>query len=262
MISNLLYAIVLAVLFNCVISVAKNSGKLVENTSNNVTPENINENIYSEGNSLVSSSKSRIKPRKGAIPDKSTENITPSDTANITQDANKNLDKNIISDVLSSNATQDATSIVNTSSISNVTVPSIFSSTLKVEISSKSTTSSSTRTFPARKKSVKKPTVTYSADDSAQILESEKNIKYINVTTNIEDVNIPKTSSDTDRTIVEEEQRTRRNYILYMGLAFALPLAFTLIHLSYKKIRNWMEIRHYERVVRHSSSFSHVFFIC
>ena len=250
--SNLIYAVSLAVLFNCVISVTNNNGVEITNSTKNMTdrdltPEKLNENIFSEGNSVVSTSKSRIKPRKGAIPDNSVEIVTPSITTNITQDAaNKN-----ISDVPSSSL-QTSSLPVSTQSISNVTVPSIITSTIKPPTSRETTTtktsSSSLRTL-ATKKPVRKPTITYAADDNAQILESEKNIKYTNVT-NVEDVTIgPKTSSDTDRTIIEEEQRTRRNYILYMGLAFALPMAFTLVHFTYKRIRNWMEIRHYERVV-------------
>lgn len=245
--SNFVYAVSLAVLFNCIVCVTNKSGGDIEISSKNVTDrdliaEHLNENIYSEGNSVMSPSKSRIKPRKGAVQDKSTEIITPSTTANITQDT---VNKNLISDVpaLPSNTTL---------SISNVTVPSIITSTSNLQtsrVTSTTPSSSSVKTLATKKKDVKKPTITYSADDNAQIMESEKKIKYINVT-NTEDATIgPKTSSDTDRTIVEEEQRTRRNYIVYMGLAFALPLAFTLIHLSYKKIRNWLELREYERVV-------------
>jgi len=250
--SNLIYAVSLAVLFNCVISVAKNSEGDFENSSLNVTdrgfaPENLNETIFSEGNSLVSTSKSRIKPRKGAIPDNSTEILSPSSTTNITQDTASN------SSISEIPALSNTTLSVNVSSVSNnVTVPSISAtSTLKPEVTRPTTAPTTPSILIPKKKHhkhvAKKPPITYSADDNAQILDSEKNIKYTNVT-NIEDVTIgPKTSSDTDRTIIEE-QRTRRNYILYMGLAFALPMAFTLIHFSYKKIRNWMEIRHYERV--------------
>lgn len=253
--SRWIFAVSFAVLLNCVISDAKNNAGEIKNSSKNVTDresslESLNENIYTEGNSVVSPSKSRIKPRKGAVPDNSTEIIIPSKSpTNVTQET---AIQNIISDApLSTNSTLN----VNNSSISNFTVPSINSSTLKPHTLSTITTSttrptksSSSRTL-ATKKSVKKPTITYSADDNPQILESEKKIKFINGT-NIEDITIgPKASSDTDRTIVEEEQRTRRNYIIYMGLAFALPMAFTLIHFSYKKIRNWLEIRHYERVV-------------
>lgn len=262
--NNLVYAVSLVVLINCVISVANNDGVQIVNSTKNATdrdfsPEKLNENIFSEGNSLVSTSKSRIKPRKGAIPDNSIEIVTPSVTTNITQDA---ANKNIISDVPASSS-KTSTLPVSTQSISNVTVPSIITSTLKPpssrETTTTSTSSSSLRTL-ATKKPVRKPTITYAADDNSQILESEKNIKYINVT-NIEDATLgPKTSSDTDRTIVEEEQRTRRNYIIYMGLAFALPMAFTLVHFTYKRIRNWMEIRHYERVV--SSHFAKCCYQC
>lgn len=245
--SNLIYVVSLAVLFNCVISVAKHSGedneKLGKKSTDLLSENNISQ--FSEGNSVAIPSKSRIVPRKGV---NSTEIIAKISTNVTLEDATNN--KNISSDVHPVPPPSTTSSVVSPQSISNVTVPSTTTTTLKPHPSQSTTTKASTSTLRtlATKKVVKKPTITYSADDNSQILDSEKNIKYINVTS-IEDSTLgPKTASDTDRTIVEEEQRTRRNYILYMGLAFALPMAFTLIHLSYKKIKNWMEIRHYERV--------------
>jgi len=244
--SNLIYVVSLAVLFNCVISVAKSSGEdneKLNKKSTDLLPEN-NISQFSEGNSVAMPSKSRIVPRKGV---NSTEINAKISTSVTLEDATNN--KNISLDVHPV-PPPNATLVVSTQSISNVTVPSTTITTLKPQQSQSTTTRASTSTLRtlATKKVVKKPTITYSADDNSQILDSEKNIKYINVTS-IEDSTLgPKTASDTDRTIVEEEQRTRRNYILYMGLAFALPMAFTLIHLGYKKIKNWMEIRHYERV--------------
>lgn len=250
--SNLVYALSLAIVINCVISVAKNSDEKEVNSSQNLTDFHSHDSnligIFSEGNSVSIPSRSKIKARKGAIPDNSTEIVASITPISINQDSPS---QNILSNVPVSNSTSNTTI---PTSVSNITasVPSLLTSTLKPQHKSSTTklTTSTTKAPPTTttKKPIRKPTVSYSADDNAQILESEKNINY-NVS-KIEDVNVPKTSSDTDRTIIlDEENRTRRNYILYMGLAFALPMAFTLIHLTYKKVRNWMEIRHYQRVV-------------
>lgn len=256
--NNLIYALSLVIVINCVISVAKKSDEKVVHSNETLTDHaehdnNLIENIFSEGNSVAIPTKSKIKARKGAIPDNSTEIIASNTPTNVTQDTSSK--NNILTNVSVSNFTLNVTI---PSSVNNITVPvlSLTTSTIKPQSpnsTTKPTTPSKTVTTTTKvitttiKKPIKKPTVTYSADDNAQILESEKNINY-NVS-KIEDVIIPKTSSDTDRTIVDEESRTRRNYILYMGLAFALPMAFTLIHVTYKKVRNWMEIRHYQRVV-------------
>lgn len=245
---NLVYVVSLVIIVNCVISGAKNSEEISADSIKNVTDHSgavenkLNDNIYSEGGS--SSMKVRIVARKG---------VTET-SSEINQDAinNNNINITNVPTSITTNSTVNSTILVTiplTSSTNNSTLKTVILSTVK-----ELTTSTTTTTT---KKPIRKPLVTHSADDDPEILASEKNINYN--TSKIEDVNPnpPKTSQDTDRTIVDEESRTRRNYIIYMGLALALPMGFTLIHVCYKRIRNWMEIRHYQRVVSFSSSAYH-----
>lgn len=242
---NLVYVVSLVIVVNCVISGAKNSEDKSADSIKNVTDHSgavdikLNEGIYSEGGS--SSMKGRIVARKGVTETSSEINQDAININNITN----------VSTSTTTNSTVNSTilySVPLTPSTNNSTLKTVISSTVK-ELATSTTTTTTTTT----KKPIRKPLVTHSADDDPEILASEKNINYN--TSKIEDVNPnpPKTSQDTDRTIVDEESRTRRNYIIYMGLALALPMGFTLIHVCYKRIRNWMEIRHYQRVVSQSS---------
>lgn len=248
MISNLVYAVSLALVFNCVISVAKNSEEKAVIPSVNVTDHSKAPEIspiYSEGgqseNSEKQQGKSRIVGRKGAIPP----------DGNMTQVIENIIDEpSKVPVATSTNSTAvNLNSTVSTisASINNVTVSAVSTTTTTTLKPPASTTTMRATTRLTTKKLIKKPRITESADDNPEILASEKNINYN--TSKLEDLSVPKTSSDTDRTIVDDEKSTRRNYILYMGLAFALPMAFTLIHIAYKKVRNYMEIRHYQRVV-------------
>lgn len=200
-----------------VINVAKSS----ESSSNSSSP-NVESIPFFEGGSL--SKPSRIIPRKGVT----FENTTK--TTDEHEDNENSKDSDVIPVVTNSS--------------------SIFNNVTAITSSTNMTQSSISTTMTSRKPPKKKPTITISADDSPHMIELEKNINYTKIETLID----PKTSSLSDRTIVGDENRTRRNYILYMGLAFALPMTFTLIHFSYKKIRNWMEIRHYQRVVSESTT--------
>lgn len=255
---NLMTLVSFAIVFNCVISVAKNSEEKVQQTNNNVTdplrlgvatnktlvePEIFSEGSHNPAHNLTNASRSRSN-RKGVNLD----TLIPP-TNETTSQASSNISTPSVV------ASPSLTSNVSITSIQNITVPSTLSTvklipttTRKPRTTTSATTSTSTTT--TTQKPIRKPTITYSADDNAQILESEKNINY-NVTTSqqLEDVTVPKTSSDTDRTLVDDEKSTRRSYVVFMGLAFALPMTFTLMHVMYKKIRNWMEIRHYQRVV-------------
>ncbi|CAG9802573.1 unnamed protein product [Chironomus riparius] len=91
----------------------------------------------------------------------------------------------------------------------------------------------------------KKPEITYSADDDIQIRESEKNINY-NVANEKSD-EIPKVEQDIDRHMLNEK-RAQSSYMLYLGLVFALPTTFVLINIAYRRIKNYLEVRHYTRV--------------
>lgn len=237
----------LVIVFNCVLSVAKTSDEKTSKSSQNMTGQrdsSLNESMFTEGGiSVMTPAKtSRIKPRKGAVLDNSTEALNSSAAQE---------------PPLPSNVTLVLNSTLNSANNKNVTVSSItptITSTAQAVASQnttlKATTTSSTTTTTTTKRPIRKPTITYSADDNPDILASEKHINY-NVTypAKSEEVTVPKTSSDTDRTIIDENS-TRHNYIIFMSLAVALPVGFTLIHVFYKKVRNWMEIRHYQRVVR------------
>lgn len=228
MYSEVIHIVSLTLIFNSVIVFANNTSEISQTPAKNVTDQQI---FFAEGGINIAeavpshSSKSRIKGRKGADP-----NETP-----LPVDGSSSIEKE--------SSVPSSTSINITS---NVTVATNYT-LAPIPSSSTTSTTSTTTPNPTTKKVVKKPKITMSADDNSDIRDSEKNINY-NTTTRIEDVVTPKTASDVDRTMLEEK-RTRRNYMIYMGLAFSLPVAFTLIHVMYKKIRNWMEIRHYQRVV-------------
>lgn len=223
---KLVYVVFLVFVLNCVINVAKSSEEKAENNSN------IRVQGISTESGTVLLNTGRIKARKGAPVDGNATKPIEEDTVP------KELP---ISNVTANSSHSNSTYFSESTSIQNVTILSATSAIVN-------TTTSPISTTLTTRKPRKKPTITFSADDNPEILESEKNINYT-VATKIDDVIDPKTSSLSDRTIVGEESRTRRNYILYMGLAFALPLTLTLIHITYKKVRNWMEIRHYQRVV-------------
>lgn len=253
MISNLVYAVSLALVFNCVISVAKNSEEKAVIPSANVTDHSKAPEIspiYSEGgpgeNSEKQPGKSRIVGRKGAIP-------PDGDMAQAIENSIDEPSKVPVATSTNSTAVNlNSTVSTISASINNVTVSAVSATTtLKPLSASTTTTTTRATTRLTTKKIIKKPRITESADDNPDILASEKNINYN--TSKLEDLTVPKTSSDTDRTIVDDEKSTRSKYILYIGLAFGLPMAFTLIHVAYKKVRNYMEVRHYQRVV---SSFN------
>lgn len=253
MISNLVYAVSLALVFNCVISVAKNSEEKAVIPSVNVTDHSKAPEIspiYMEGGPSENlpekqQGKSRIVGRKGAIPPDG--NMTQVIENIIDEPSKVPVATSTNSTALNLNSTTVSTI---SASINNVTVSAVSATTTTtttVKPQSASTTTMKATTRLTTKKLIKKPRITESADDNPEILASEKNINYN--TSKLEDLSVPKTSSDTDRTIVDDEKSTRRNYILYMGLAFALPVAFTLMHVAYKKVKNYMEVRHYQRVV-------------
>lgn len=261
---NILIAVSFVIVINCVTSIAKSSDEKVLKTSLNVTDhlrdeESLNpvlnnkieeHEIFSEGSHTVANTSRSRGSRKGVnILDASMDPVVLNPPTNETSSNNINTSKVIVPSTSSSNVTIS-------SSINNITVSANQTTTVKLIVITTSSpptstmklTTSTTTTTTA--KPIRKPTITYSADDNAQILESEKNINY-NVTASqqSEELAVPKMSSDTDRTLVDDEKSTRRSYVVFMGLAFALPMTFTLIHVMYKKVRNWMEIRHYQRVV-------------
>ncbi|KAG5683644.1 hypothetical protein PVAND_012915 [Polypedilum vanderplanki] len=261
---KLVYTINLVLIVNCVIIVAKN-----ETESEKKLESQLNQKIYAEGfsqhdNEIDNEHKPRIKGRKGVIDNEisnpATNEIKIDDDSakaqNVSTTPAPSTVHNINSTLLSVNVTtgkpnidQKTTTIAPLSSINNSTNSTITpkakivtSTTLKTTIMSSSTTIKTTTTT---KKPVKKPEVTYSADDNPEILESEKKINY-NVA-NEKALEIPKVESDIDRSILDEK-RARNSYMIYLGLVFALPMSFVLINIAYKRIKNYMELRHYQRV--------------
>lgn len=234
--SQVVFTLSLVLILNSVSSFAENSTEKVAIAVKNETDQksepkvdnHLNQSIYAEGISS-NTPKSRIKGRKGAI----IENETDLSEHDIESSSSP---INITSTTLKIGLT-NVTDVSNVTAVSNTHT----STTMKPQ--------PSTTKLPTTPKVISKPEITFSADDSPAILDNEKNINYNANFSKFEEIATPKTSSDTDHTIIDEENRTRRSYMLYMGLAVSLPVAFTLMHVMYKKIRNWMEIRHYQRVV-------------
>jgi hypothetical protein len=208
--------------------VAKNSTEKVTETSANKTDEaNANSQLptpemFADGLGVSASTpKSRIVGRKGV------------DMADLTPVATS-----------STNVTQLANSTTSTTTLATTTSSKVTSTTIKPPTTTQSTTTSTIKVTTTTKKPVRKPTITYSADDNPDILASEKKINF-NATKSDE---VPKTSPDLDRSLIDE-QRTRNSYVFFMGLLFGIPMTITLVHVLYKKIKAWREIRHYQRVV-------------
>lgn len=259
--SNLVYVVSLALVLNCVISVAKNSEEKVVKTSLNATDETIHQQIqepqiFAEGGSsftftststtkpstttVTSTTKNRIVGRKGVDAD---ELITPVTNTTTSQSAtSNNVTVNIPTSANSTLSTTTTSSKITTTSTTQK--PRSKESSTQKPVTTSATTASTTTT----KKPIQKPKITYSADDDPDIIASEKNINY-NATTKMEDITVPKTSQDIDRTIIDDEKRTRNSWAIVMGLVFGIPMTFTLVHVLYKKIKAWREIRHYQRVV-------------
>jgi hypothetical protein len=216
--------------------VAKNSTEKVTETSANKTDEaNANSQLptpemFADGLGVsVSTAKSRIVGRKGVdLADLLTPVATSS--TNVTQ--------------LASSDASSANSTTSTATLATATSSKVTSTTIKPTTTTQSTTTSTTKVTTTTKKPIRKPTITYSADDNPDILNSEKKINF-NATKSDE---VPKTSPDLDRSLIDE-QRTRNSYVFFMGLLFGIPMTFTLVHVLYKKIKAWREIRHYQRVV-------------
>lgn len=245
----IVYAVSLVLVFNCVISVAKNSEEIATTLSQNVTDHHESENnilltaesslnpIYSDSGVSVASTKPRIMPRKGVSPN-STEMVDPSSNTVTSKMSTTTLNATLANATIIPPNVKTGT-VPSTTTTPNPTTPR------STTVTTTTTTASTTTTT---KKPVRKPSITYSADDNSQILDLEKNINYTAIKTE-ETAIVPNMSPDIDRTVIDEEKSTRSSYIIFMGCALALPMAFTLVHVMYKKIRNWMEVRHYQRVV-------------
>ena len=225
---NLVYVVSLVIVLNCVMIVAKNSTEKIDVATANKTDEHsqLPIEIFAEG-FAVSTTKSRIVGRKGV----NSEGIPELNggAENVTQ-------------LASSNST--STSAEKTSGTANSTTVLTTPKPPTIQLTTTATSTSTVKMTTTTEKPIRKPTITYSADDDPDILASEKKINY-NATKYDE---VPKISPDVDRTIIDE-QRTRNSYVFFMGMLFGVPMTFTLMHVLYKKIKAWREIRHYQRVV-------------
>lgn len=145
--------------------------------------------------------------------------------------------------LVSSTSTTTAPLSTSTTMKTKIDTPTMKSSAAANNVTSSTSTTTTTTTTPKPRK----PKLTKSADDDPAILESEKKIKF--TTGNKADqISPPKLSEDTDSSI-DEEKRARHSYALFMGVAFALPMTFVLVHILYKRVKAYMEVRHYQRVV-------------
>jgi len=270
---QLVHTINLVLILNCVIIVAKNSTE-----SETKLDTELNQSIYAEGLSQPNQDeepKRRIIGRKGvsmntteassnetqishyktthdesshsSIVDFSTISPVTVHKNNITNNTvvtvpskNNQSDHKILDTHNNTVSTNLSSPTVSNTSISLNTSITIKSTTSTIKPTTKITSSTSTTT-----QKPKKPEITYSADDDARIRESEKNINY-NVANEKSD-EIPKVEQDIDRHMLNEK-RAQNSYMLYLGLVFALPTTFVLINIAYKRIKNYLEVRHYTRV--------------
>lgn len=268
---SLVYTLNLVLVLNCVIIIAKN-----ETESGNKLETNLNQSIFAEGvsehDNEVDEKKPRIFGRKGV------DNVIPNDNTisqnNTIDDSAHNNNINVTSistpapiavhkNVNSSenvNATLNATTLKpkidnstaesankTTSSTAKINVTSTTSTTSSTSTStSTSTTTTTEKSTTTTKKPIKKPEVTFSADDNEEIALSEKKINY-NVANEKAAVETPKVETDVDRSMLDEK-RARNSYMIYLGLAVALPMSFVLINIAYKRVKSYLELRHYQRV--------------
>lgn len=277
---QLVHTINLVLIINCVIIVAKNSTE-----SEKKLDTELNQSIFAEGLSQQNQDeepKRRIIGRKGvsmnttepssnetqishyktsndesshsSIVDISTispitvhkNNITNNTVLTVSSKNNKSdhnileTHNNTVSTSLSSPTVLNATTIT----LNNTSKTISTTSTIKPTTTTTTTKLITSSTAKTTQKP-KKPEITYSAYDNAQIRESEKNINY-NVANEKSD-EIPKVEQDIDRHMLDEK-RAQSSYMLYLGLVFALPTTFVLINIAYRRIKNYLEVRHYTRV--------------
>lgn len=278
---QLVQTINLVIIINCVIIVAKNSTE-----GEKKIDTELNQSIFAEGLSQQNQDeepKRRIIGRKGvsmnttepssnetqishyktihdesshsSIVDLSTispitvhkNNITNNTVVTVPSKTNQSdhkileIHNNTAPTNLSSSTVSNTSISLNTSTIISTTSTIKPLSTITITTTTKLITSSTAKTT----QKPKKPEITYSADDDVQIRESEKNINY-NVANEKSD-EIPKVEQDIDRHMLDEK-RAQSSYMLYLGLVFALPTTFVLINIAYKRIKNYLEVRHYTRV--------------
>lgn len=240
----------LVLALSCVIIVAKNESEktLIEskNSSSILNTTNLNQNMYSDGGSIkittspdVESAeepkKSKVKGRKGV----SFEDLKTPEAESAKNSTEASVTVQINNSTSSSNETSK---LVTNAPISNKTaeIPhAIATSTIKL-------TEVTTRVSSTTKKPIRKPTITLSADDDPAIKESEKNINLqVSREKGLDDP--PKLEQDVDRAVLEEK-RARKSYMTYLGFAVVLPLTLVALNLAYKRVKNYLELREYQRV--------------
>lgn len=248
---KILHNLGLILVLSCVIIVAKNESEKTINESKNITstvnPTNLeNQNIFTESGSKIAvetadePKKSKVKGRKGVsfedLKSPMNETTQSSSSTSVTVHPSTSLNNSTTTIKLVT-----STPVASKNASTEVSRP-VTSATVKSTV--KSTTTSSTTTT---KKPIGKPTITYSADDSDAIKESEKNINYNVGKEKSSDDPAPKLEQDVDRAVLEEK-RARKGYMIYLGMAVVLPLAVVAINLAYKRVKNYLELREYQRV--------------
>lgn len=198
--------------------------------------------------------KSKVKGRKGVSFEDmktSSEDSNSNSTTNVTVQQTKS--SNSSSNEILKNVTNNSSSKINEtlpitpSTNLNVSIPSTSTTaTTTTKLKPTSTTSIFKPIITTTKKTIHKPLITYSIDEYDAIKESEKNINYrIGKEKSLDDS--PKIEQDVDRAVLEEKQ-ARKNYFIYLVLAVAVPLTFVAINLTYKRVKNYLELREYTRV--------------
>ncbi|XP_070507134.1 rho GTPase-activating protein gacF [Chironomus tepperi] len=282
---QLVHTLNLVLIINCVIIVAKNSTesekKLDTELNQSIFAEGLSQQNQDEepkrriigrkGVSMnttePSSNETQISHYKTIHDESSHSSIVDLSTISPITVHKNNITNNTVNTVPSKNNQSDHTILdthnntistnLSSPTVSNTSIPLKISTIISTTPTSKplSTATTTTTTTTTTKlittstakttPKPKKPEITYSADDDVKIRESEKNINY-NVANEKSD-EIPKVEQDIDRHMLSEK-RAQSSYMLYLGLVFALPTTFVLINIAYRRIKNYLEVRHYTRV--------------
>jgi hypothetical protein len=223
-----------------VINVAQsNKVKVTENTST----QNVDKIFNSEAGvidipheSVTHNSTSKLSRGKGR--GRVEELSNPKNNFNSSLSANSENFTSANTTILSYSTTNVTKLATNNSMISLIPSSTLNSTNTLSTTSAKPSTSKS-------KSKPKKPTITKSADEDPSILANEKKVKFSNTKL---DPSTPELEFDIDRTM-ENDKKAKHSYIFFMVIAFGLPMTITIIHIFYKKIKAYLEVRHYQRVV-------------
>lgn len=240
MCNRLINVLIVIIVLNSVTNVAKSNDNVKVQSSE--LKQNTSETIFTEAGETSKSTlstKHTLSRGKSRGLEELSKNSTTTLIANSTVISNSTTTN--ITDIVASTTTLKPIIVTMKSQNNTISIKNDTVSSSSTTVSSTTTTTTTT----TKKPKPKKPTFTKSADEDPAILDNEKKIKFSSTKL---DQSTPKLSYDIDRTI-ENEKRARHSYALFMGVAFGLPMTFVLIHIVYKKIKAYLEVRHYQRVV-------------